>query len=142
MSGRNPSLCYHQIQPEHRDEQTDAGRDRRTRLARPNSQARTGQGNINFSCSADREQDWQPYPVDLLYVMTIHTYTYINRHAEIPNRTRTTITTQFVTRCYCYNKMLLLRVLLYRPVPHMWEREAHINWSTVTCQSSTRLELP
>ena len=37
-----------------------------------------GQGNIHFSCSADHEQDWQPYPVDpysLLYVMTIHTYT-------------------------------------------------------------------
>ena len=24
-----------------------------------------GQGNINFPCSADHEQDWQPYPVDL-----------------------------------------------------------------------------
>ena len=24
-----------------------------------------GQGNIIFSCSADHEQDWQPYPVDL-----------------------------------------------------------------------------
>ena len=23
-----------------------------------------GQGNINFSCSADHVQDWQPYPVD------------------------------------------------------------------------------
>ena len=23
-----------------------------------------GQGNIHFSCSADHEQDWQPYPVD------------------------------------------------------------------------------
>ena len=23
-----------------------------------------GQGNINFPCSADYEQDWQPYPVD------------------------------------------------------------------------------
>ena len=23
-----------------------------------------GQGNINFSCSADHKQDWQPYPVD------------------------------------------------------------------------------
>ena len=32
-----------------------------------------GQGNI--PCSADHEQDWQPYPVDpytLPYVMTIH----------------------------------------------------------------------
>ena len=32
-----------------------AGRDGRTRLARPNSQERTG--------SIDYEQDWQPYPV-------------------------------------------------------------------------------
>ena len=23
-----------------------------------------GQGNNSFSCSADHEQDWQPYPVD------------------------------------------------------------------------------
>ena len=23
-----------------------------------------GQGNIRFPCSADHEQDWQPYPVD------------------------------------------------------------------------------
>ena len=23
-----------------------------------------GQGDINFPCSADDEQDWQPYPVD------------------------------------------------------------------------------
>ena len=23
-----------------------------------------GHGNINFPCSADREQDWQPHPVD------------------------------------------------------------------------------
>ena len=22
-----------------------------------------GQGNVNFPCSADHEQDWQPYPV-------------------------------------------------------------------------------
>ena len=24
-----------------------------------------GQGNVDFPCSADHEQDWQPYPVDL-----------------------------------------------------------------------------
>ena len=23
-----------------------------------------GQGNVQFPCSADHEQDWQPYPVD------------------------------------------------------------------------------
>ena len=60
---RNP-VSKHQIQPEYGDEQADAGRDCRTRLARPNSQARTGRGNINFPCRADHEQDWQPYPID------------------------------------------------------------------------------
>ena len=44
--GRNPVSKYH-IQPEYGDEQADAG-----------------QGNIHFPCSADHEQDWQPYPVD------------------------------------------------------------------------------
>ena len=38
-----------------------------------------GQGNIDFPCSADHEQDWQPYPVDPCpyYNMCDHTYTYI-----------------------------------------------------------------
>ena len=60
--GRNP-VSKHQIQLEYGDEQADAGRDHRTRLARPNSQARTRTGNINFPCSADHEQAWQPYLV-------------------------------------------------------------------------------
>ena len=47
-SGRNP-VSKHQIQPEYGDEQADAGRDGRTYLARPNSQARTGTGKISFS---------------------------------------------------------------------------------------------
>ena len=39
------------------NEQADAGRDSRTRLARPNSRARTGTGKKTFSsCSADHEQ--------------------------------------------------------------------------------------
>ena len=36
-----------------------------------------GQGNIHFPCSADHEQDWQPYPVDpysaICYDHTVHT---------------------------------------------------------------------
>ena len=36
-----------------------------------------GQGNINFPCSADHEQDWQPYPVDL-YSAICDDHTYIN----------------------------------------------------------------
>ena len=60
--GRNP-VSKHQIQPEYGDEQADAGRDCRNRLARPNSQARTRTGG-KVPCSADHEQDWQPYKVD------------------------------------------------------------------------------
>ena len=42
-----------------------------------------GQGNVHFPCSADYEQDWQPYPVDpssadsakYTYIHTcLHTY--------------------------------------------------------------------
>ena len=41
-----------------------------------------GQGNVHFPCSADHEQDWQPYPVDLysaIHNYHIHAYlhTYI-----------------------------------------------------------------
>ena len=41
-----------------------------------------GQGNINFPCSADHEQDWQPYPVDpyscyMCDYVYMHTYTSI-----------------------------------------------------------------
>ena len=45
--GRNP-VSKHQIQPEYGDKQADAGRDCRTRLARPNSQARTRTGKYSF----------------------------------------------------------------------------------------------
>ena len=46
--GRNP-VNKHQIQPDYGDEQADAGRDCGNRLARPNSQARTGTGKFSFS---------------------------------------------------------------------------------------------
>ena len=46
------------------NEEADAGRDGRTHLARPNSQARARTGKKYFPCSADHEQDWQPYLVD------------------------------------------------------------------------------
>ena len=46
--GRNP-VSKHQIQPEYGYEQADAGRDCRTRLRRPISQARTWTGKFSFS---------------------------------------------------------------------------------------------
>ena len=42
-------VSKHQIQPKYGDRQADAGRDCRTHLARPNSQARTGSGKCSFS---------------------------------------------------------------------------------------------
>ena len=46
--GRN-LVSKHQIQPEYGDEQADAGRDCRTHLAKPNSQALRGTINYSFS---------------------------------------------------------------------------------------------
>ena len=37
-----------------------------------------GQGNVIFPCSADHEQDWQPYPVDP-YSAICDDHTYIRR---------------------------------------------------------------
>ena len=41
-----------------------------------------GQGNIIFSCSADHEQDWQPYPVDP-YSAICDGHTYIQTYIHI-----------------------------------------------------------
>ena len=46
--GRNP-VSKHQIKLEYGDEQADAGRDYRSRLPRPNPQARTRAGKFSFS---------------------------------------------------------------------------------------------
>ena len=72
--GRNP-VSKHQIQPEYGDEQADAGR-----TAEPVSRDQIlrrerGQRNIIFPCSADHEQNWQPYLVDpSLAIYNDHTY--------------------------------------------------------------------
>ena len=41
-----------------------------------------GQGNVHFPCSADHEQDWQPYPVDP-YSAICDDHTYINTYYHI-----------------------------------------------------------
>ena len=40
-----------------------------------------GQGNVHFPCSADHEQDWQPYPVDP-YSATCDDHTYIHTYCK------------------------------------------------------------
>ena len=64
--GRNAVSSKHQVQPEYGDEQADAGRNCRTCLARPNSQAQTRTGKYEFSLLqlTTSRTDWQPYPVD------------------------------------------------------------------------------
>ena len=42
-----------------------------------------GQGNIHFPCSADHEQDWQPYPVDPSSAMC-DDHTYIQPTFSLP----------------------------------------------------------
>ena len=55
-----------------------------------------GQGNIHFPCSANHEQDWQPYPVDPYSALCddhtyIHTYVWDHTcmrpdsHTQLPN---------------------------------------------------------
>ena len=62
--GKNP-VCKHQIQPV----SMEMSRLTRDGTVEPVSRDQIlrrerGQGNINFPCSADHVQDWQPYPVD------------------------------------------------------------------------------
>ena len=112
--GRNP-VSEHQIQPlSMENEQADAGRDDRTRLTRPHSQARTGTGKKQFACSADHEQDWQPYPVDLYscYSMCddqtyIHTVTIISYK---PHKSEEFLSTQQLEACTPGKGILTLNV--------------------------------
>ena len=92
-----------------------------------------GQGNIHFPCSADHEQDWQPYPVD--------PYSAIwDDHTYIHTRSPFSVLLAFGD-CYC----VYIAGTFNIPTSYqqwVWEREAHINWSMVICRGSTGSELP
>ena len=46
-----------------------------------------GQGNIHFPCSADHEQDWQPYPVDpYSAICNDHTYIHMCMYGRTYNK--------------------------------------------------------
>ena len=61
--GRNP-VSKHQIQP--KCEMSRLTREGTVELVSRDQILRRerGQGNMHFPCSADHEQDWQPYPVN------------------------------------------------------------------------------
>ena len=90
-NGRNP-VSKHLIQPDYGDEQADAGRG----LPKPSRESNPlkgsshyfeaevlrrerGQGISHFPCSADHEQDWQPYRL-------IHTLAIRDDRTYIPFR--------------------------------------------------------
>ena len=70
-----------------------------------------GQGNIDVPCSADHEQDWQPYPVDPYsaicddhtYIHTVwnflHFRTVNDKSAEHAPKKRVEITPKFDITC-------------------------------------------
>ena len=57
-----------------------------------------GQGNVHFPCSADHEQDWQPYPVDP-YSAICDDHTYIHIQAQHEETTRRAGNYSAVVRC-------------------------------------------
>ena len=55
-----------------------------------------GQGNVHFPCSADHEQDWQPYPVDPYSAIcddhtSIHTYIHQKTIATVSDELESTL---------------------------------------------------
>ena len=83
--GRNP-VSKHQIQSEYGDEQADAGRDAEPVSREQILKHARGRGNIHFPCSADHEQDWQPYPVDpYSAICDDHTYIHTYRIILLPS---------------------------------------------------------
>ena len=57
-----------------------------------------GQGNIPFPCSADHEQDWQPYPVDP-YSAICDDHTYIHTYILLLYYYITVISCSLGLRC-------------------------------------------
>ena len=84
-SGRIPWVSTGFRQSVVENEQADAGRDGRIRLARPNYYARTGTGKYLFFRFSWPQAGLATLPgwsiLCLSYVMTIHTYTYIVIHS-------------------------------------------------------------
>ena len=63
-----------------------------------------GRGNIHFPCSADHEQDWQPYPVDS-YSAICDDHTYIHTYILL-------ILGSYITHTVCCLKKNLNALLL------------------------------
>ena len=94
-----------------------------------------GQGNIHFPCSADHEQDWQPYPVDP-YSAICDDHTYIHTYTKMKRLPAT----------YCLKYLMAHRTVMHsRSVgprresvfEKWWLAEARTRTSCRTCCRST-----
>ena len=82
--GRNP-VGKHQVQPEYEDEQADAGRDCRTRLARPNSGANGNREMSIFSVQLTTSRIGNL--TRLILVLAIcDDYTYLHAYMAVVTR--------------------------------------------------------
>jgi len=97
--GRNP-VRMHQIQPEYGDEQTGAGRDCRSRFAKPkpNPQARTGTGKHHFSLFSVPQAGLVTLPV-VPFLTICDDHTYIDAYSS--QSTRCTKDTTYTSKCRC-----------------------------------------
>ena len=118
--GSNP-VSKHQIQPEYGDEQADAGRDGWTRLARPNSRARTGTGEYSFSLFSWPRAGLATLPGwSILYMSWPYIHTYIHSNCML---------WQF-RHCFALNVGLWFRCHAFRHKRHLYNRWELIKVST------------
>ena len=99
---RNP-VSKHPIQPEYGDEQADAGREGRTSLARPNSQARTRTGKYSFfpvQLTMSRVGNFTRLILTLAICVTIHSYVSVQNDFKF---------FLFLRSCFVFGKGIVYR---------------------------------
>ena len=78
-----------------------------------------GHGNVHSPCSADHEQDWQPYPVDP-YSAVYDDHTYI--HTYIHARLKKILCLKDITRAPPSDKPLLI---IPTCIAWIWTEKTH-----------------
>ena len=96
------------------------------------------QGNIHFTCSADLEQDWQPYPVDTYSAICddhryIHTYihSYILVHSYERAGTVTSWTSQPLHLSLILNVRTPIQIWIYLFAVHGLSERTTVQTSSI-----------
>ena len=92
-----------------------------------------GQGNVHFPCSADHEQDWQPYPVDPYSAICddhtyIHTYNPACGHKEVRRSTgHIMVTTRYSDQQGSKSRQKVMRLYKqwHRPISKRFIKPAY-----------------